>query len=311
MKAVFLDRGSFPKSIRIQLPSQIKEVIEYDNTQPNEVIDRIKDASIVLTNKTVINSEAINHSSSLKLIQVMATGTNNVDSEACEKNKVSVQNVAGYSIVSVPEHTFALLLALRRNLMSYLDDVKSGRWATSEFFCFLDYPIQDINGSVMAIFGGGSLGQKVATLAQAFGMKVVFAERRGVNKIRSGYIAFEDALKVADVVSLHCPLTDETKDLISDTELSLMKPNSVLLNMSRGGVVNEHALLNAFQKGMIAGAAFDVATQEPMPLDHPLQKLTHYPNFLLTPHIAWASNEAMQTLVDIAMNKISSFIEAS
>ncbi|MGJ8648475.1 MAG: D-2-hydroxyacid dehydrogenase [Marinomonas colpomeniae] len=309
MKAVFLDRGSFPEYIKIQLPSQVTEVVEYENTQQDEVIDRIKGASIVLTNKVIINSEAIESSSSLNLIQVMATGTNNVDSAACIKNNIAVQNVAGYSTVSVPEHTFSMLLALRRNLVSYLDDVKSGKWALSDFFCFLEHPIQDLNGTTMVIIGGGSLGQKVAVIAQAFGMKVIFAERKGVNEIRSGYIDFEEALKIADVVSLHCPLTEETRSLIGDAELSLMKQSALLLNMSRGGIVDERALLNAFTKGIIAGAAFDVATQEPMPLDSPLQKLTQYPNFLLTPHIAWASNEAMQTLVDIAIQKITSFIE--
>ncbi|MBD5772062.1 D-2-hydroxyacid dehydrogenase [Marinomonas colpomeniae] len=309
MKAVFLDRGSFPEYIKIQLPSQVTEVVEYENTQQDEVIDRIKGASIVLTNKVIINSEAIESSSSLNLIQVMATGTNNVDSAACIKNNIAVQNVAGYSTVSVPEHTFSMLLALRRNLVSYLDDVKSGKWSLSDFFCFLEHPIQDLNGTTMVIIGGGSLGQKVAVIAQAFGMKVIFAERKGVNEIRSGHIDFEEALKIADVVSLHCPLTEETRSLIGDAELSLMKQSALLLNMSRGGIVDEHALLNAFTKGIIAGAAFDVATQEPMPLDSPLQKLTQYPNFLLTPHIAWASNEAMQTLVDIAIQKITSFIE--
>jgi glycerate dehydrogenase len=311
MKAVFLDRGSFPEYINIRLPAQITDIIEYDNTSPEEVAERIKDASIVLTNKVVVNAAAINSAQDLKLIQVMATGTNNVDFDACKNKNITVQNVADYSTISVPEHTFAMLLTLRRNLTSYLDAVKAGQWASSEYFCFLDYPIKDLSGSTMAIIGGGTLGKKVAAIALAFGMKVVFADRKGITNTRAGYIRFEEALQLADVISINCPLTPETKDLISDAEFSLMKQSCLLLNISRGGIVDEHALVRAFENKTITGAAFDVATQEPMPLDHPFQMLTKQPNFLLTPHIAWASDEAMQTLVDMAMKKITYFIDRS
>ncbi|WP_219702026.1 D-2-hydroxyacid dehydrogenase [Marinomonas lutimaris] len=309
MKAVFLDRGSFPAQINIQLPVQISDVVTYENTPLELVAERIKDANIVLTNKVMVDATAINGAADLKLVQVMATGMNNVDLEACKKKNITVQNVTDYSTISVPEHTFAMLLALRRNLASYLDAVKTGRWASSEYFCFLDYSIKDLSGSTMAIVGGGTLGKKVAGIALAFGMKVVFADRKGAINTRSGYIKFEEALQLADVISINCPLTPETKDLISDAEFSLMKQSCLLLNISRGGIVDEHALVRAFKNNVIAGAAFDVSTQEPMPLDHPLQMLTKQPNFLLTPHIAWASDEAMQTLVDMAMNKITSFID--
>ncbi|RBP84726.1 D-2-hydroxyacid dehydrogenase [Marinomonas rhizomae] len=309
MKAVFLDRGSFPEHIKIQLPASIKEVVEYQNTRVEQVAERIKNASIVLTNKAIVDAAAIHSASDLKLVQVMATGKNNVDLVACKESNITVQNVADYSTISVPEHTFAMLLALRRNLVSYLDAVKAGEWASSEYFCFLDYPIKDLSGSTMAIIGSGTLGKQVAAIALAFGMHVIFAERKGESNIRAGYIQFEEALKVADVISINCPLTLDTQDLISDAEFLLMKPSCLLLNLSRGGIVDEHALVRAFQSNSIAGAAFDVSTQEPMPSDHPLQALTKQPNFLLTPHIAWASDEAMQTLVNIAMEKIASFID--
>ena len=309
MKAVFLDRGSFPQHIHLELPKKVTEVVEFDNSQSDDILEKIKDADIVLTNKAVLNADTINKAPKLKLIQVMATGVNNVDLAACEKNNIHVQNVTGYSTISVPEHTFSMLLALRRNLLSYIEDVKAGKWAESEFFCFLDHPILDLNGSTLTIIGGGSLGQKVASIATAFGMQVIFAERKGETTVRTGYTMFEDAIKKADVISINCPLTEETRHLISDHEFSLMKSSALLLNISRGGIVDEHALLHAFKNNLIAGAAFDVATQEPMPLDHPLQSLSQYPNFLLTPHIAWASNEAMQTLVDIAMKKIATFID--
>ncbi|MGO2356513.1 MAG: D-2-hydroxyacid dehydrogenase [Marinomonas foliarum] len=284
-------------------------MVTYENTPIELVAERIKDANIVLTNKVVVDATAINGAADLKLVQVMATGTNNIDLDACKDKNISVQNVSGYSTTSVPEHTFAMLLALRRSLFSYLDAVKAGRWSSSEYFCFLDYPIKDLSGSTMAIFGNGSLGKEVAAIALAFGMKVVFAERKGATNTRPGYICFEEALKVADVININCPLTPETKDLISDDEFSLMKNSCLLLNISRGGIVDESALVRAFENNAIAGAAFDVATQEPMPLDNPLQSLSKRPNFLLTPHVAWASDEAMQTLVDMAMDKITSFID--
>jgi len=311
MKAVFLDRGTFPSSVRIELPAQITEMVEYQSTQPEQIADRIRDADIVLTNKVVLNAESVRNAPTLKLIQVMATGINNIDTMACKEQNITVQNVEGYSVNSVPEHTFSMLLALKRNLVSYVQDVKSGKWSSSEHFCFLDYPIQDLHSTNMVIIGGGSLGKRVAEIAEAFGMKVIFAERKGAKETRVGYVDFENALKMADVISINCPLTEETKNLISDAEFALMKSSALLLNISRGGIVDEHALLKAFKQQAISGAAFDVATQEPMPLEHPLHQLTEYPNFLLTPHIAWASHEAMETLVRIAVQKIAAFVEAN
>ena len=307
MKAVFLDRGSFPDYVKIDYPSKISEVMEYENSSPEQVADRIKDADIVLSNKVVLTASAMESATNLRLVQVMATGTNNVDIKACSSRGIAVQNVADYSTISVHEHTFAMLLSLRRNLTSYFDDIKAGKWADSKHFCFLDYPIKDLSGTTLAIIGGGTLGKKVASIAQAFDMKVIFADRKGAKTIRAGYVSFQDALALADVISVNCPLTDDTKNLIGDDEFLRMKPSCLLLNISRGGIVDEHALVRAFDKNTIAGAAFDVATQEPMLLDHPLQALTKRPNFLLTPHIAWASDEAMQTLVNIAMKKNNCF----
>lgn len=309
MKAVFLDRGSFPNHIHIELPPAITDVEIFDNTPEDQVAQRIKGADIVLTNKVVISAATIEASNELKLVQVMATGTNNVDQAACAQRDIRVQNVAGYSTISVPEHTFAMLLALRRNLVSYLNDVKTGKWSTAEYFCFLDYPIKDLAGATFVILGGGTLGKKVAALAQAFGMEVVFSERKGAHDIRLGYVEFDLALKSADIVSIHCPLTSDTKDLIGKNEFNLMKPSALLLNMSRGGIVDEMALKVALENGLIAGAAFDVALVEPMPKSSPLQSLCEQPNFLLTPHVAWASDEAMQTLVNMAMDKIATFVD--
>lgn len=310
MKAVFLDRASFPDQVNFHPPSSVVEWIEYKNTSPEEVVDRIKDADIVLTNKVSIDANAIQKAPNLKLIQVTATGVNNVDIAACEAQQIVVQNVDDYSMISVPEHTFAMLLTLRRNLTLYLDDVKAGKWADSTYFCFLDHPIKDLSGSTLVIIGSGTLGKRVADIARGFGMTVVFAERKGRKPLREGYIGFEEALGMADVISINCPLTDDTQHLISDSEFARMKPSCLLLNMSRGGIVDEQALANALHQKTIAGAAFDVATQEPMPKDHPLQSLTQLPNFLLTPHIAWASDEAMQTLASKATNNIAAFLDS-
>lgn len=309
MKAVFLDRETFPNYIDIALPDQISEFVEYPISTPEEAIERIKDADIVLTNKAILNAEAIAQATSLKLVQVMATGTNNVDHQACKEANVTVQNVEGYSVDSVPEHTFSLLLALRRNLLSYVSDVKAGKWSDSKHFCFLGYPIKDIAGTTMAIFGKGTLGAHVAKIAQAFGMKVVFADHKDAETVRDGYISFEEAISLADVISLNCPLTPTTQNLISTAEFKQMKPSCLLLNIGRGGLVDEQALVTALKNQLIAGAAFDVSQTEPMPANSPLNELLDMPNFLLTPHVAWASDDAMRKLVGIAQDKMSTFIE--
>lgn len=308
MKAVFLDRSSFPDTIQFAYPEGITEIIEYPNSKPEDVKKRIEGASIVLTNKVVLTKEVIERAHNLKLVQVTATGINNVAAKACEDKGIALQNVDGYSSISVPEHTFALLLALRRNLIAYINDVKSGKWANSEFFCCLDYPIKDLANTTLAIVGKGVIGNKVADIAKVFGMKVIFVEHKNAETVRDGYVSFHAAIQQADVISLHCPLTDTTKDMIGEAEFNKMKSDAILLNMGRGGIVNEQALIKALTDKTIMGAGFDVATQEPMPQDHPLQALTKLPNFLLTPHIAWGSNEAMQTLANIAMDKINQFI---
>ncbi len=308
MKAVFLDRDSFPRIIEFNYPRGISQVIEYSSTQLKDVAERIQGASIVLTNKVVLTKETIEQARDLKLIQVTATGINNVDEKACEDNGVTLQNVNGYSGISVPEHTFALLLALRRNIISYVNGVRAGKWAESDSFCFLDYPMKDLANTTLAIIGKGIIGNRVSEIAEAFGMQVIFSEHKNAKIIRNGYVSFGEAIQRAEVISLHCPLTDKTKNLISNTEFNKMRPNAILLNLGRGGLVDEHALIKALIEKKIMGAGFDVATQEPMPRDHPLQSLTKLFNFLLTPHIAWGSDEAMQTLSNIAMNKVEKFI---
>ncbi len=308
MKAVFLDRGSFPENIDIPLPDCITQSEFYHNSDDSNVVERIQDAEIILTNKVKLNQDQLAQAPYLKLIQVMATGLNNVDLEACASLGIAVRNVSGYSTEAVPEHTFSLILALRRKVFQYHQDVRNGRWANSEFFCFMDHPMQDIYGSTLAIIGKGALGTRVATIAEAFGMKTIFAEHKSATKIRSGYVAFEEAISSADIITLHCPLTSDTKDLIDEEAFAKMKSNALVINTGRGGLVNEEDLVSALTSGQIAGAGFDVATVEPMPQDHILNTLMDMPNFLLTPHVAWASENAMTRLVNIAANSIETFI---
>lgn len=308
MKAVFLERGSFSDTTLFHIPSELSEYKEYTNTSPENVVERIRGMNIIMVNKVQLTADVLASNPHIKLILVTATGMNNVDLDYCRQHKIQVENVEGYATGSVPEHTFSLLLALRRNLLNYQQAMQAGRWQESEYFCLCEYPIQDLSGSHMVIFGKGSLGQKVASIARAFDMTVSFAEQKAADKVRDGYLDFETAISSADVISLHCPLTEQTQNMIAAPEFELMKKSCVLINTGRGGLVCEQSLANALNGDQIAGAAFDVASVEPMPRDHILQSLTHLPNFLLTPHVAWASDNAMQRLVNTAMEKLTAFL---
>jgi glycerate dehydrogenase len=245
----------------------------------------------------------------LQMIAVAATGTNNVDLEACRARGIVVSNIRGYAVHTVPEHVFALLLALSRNVFAYREAVAAGRWQASDQFCFFDYPIRDLHGATLGVMGGGSLGSGVIRLAEAFGMRVLRAERKGASSVRDGYTAFDRVLQEADAISLHCPLTAETKNLIGEAELRAMKPSALLINTARGGLVDELVLVRALQEGWIAGAGFDVLSVEPPSAGNPLltPALLAQPNFLLTPHVAWASRPAMQSLADQLIGNIEAF----
>jgi glycerate dehydrogenase len=244
---------------------------------------------------------------------VAATGTNIVDLDACRRRGIVVANVRGYAEHTVPEHVFALLLALARNLLAWRASVQAGRWQQSDQFCLFDHPIRDLHGATLGIVGSGSLGSGVARLAGAFGMRVLRAEHKGVPAPRPGYTDFEQVLRAADAITLHCPLTAQTEGLIGEAELRAMKPTALLINTARGGIVDEAALVRALKEGWIAGAGFDVITAEPPPAGHPLvaPDLLALPNFLLTPHVAWASRPAMQALADQLIDNIEAFVAGS
>ena len=304
---VFLDRETLSPETVLRAPDFPHRMTTFERSAPDEVAARIADADIVITNKVPVAAGAIAGASRLGLIAVCATGTDIVDVKAAAARGIVVSNVRDYATTTVPEHVFALLFALRRSLVAYRDSVRAGRWQTASQFCFFDHPIRDLAGSTMGIVGRGSLGGAVATIAGALGMEVLFAGRKGDAAPPEPYVPFAEMLCRSDVITLHLPLKPETRDLIAAPEFALMERRPILINASRGGLVDEVALGEALRSGRIAAAGFDVATAEPPPADNPLMGLLDLPNFILTPHVAWASREGQQALADQLVDNIEAF----
>jgi glycerate dehydrogenase len=303
-KIVFLDRDSLIANVRS--PGFDHEWREHPATAPDEVVERLRGATVAITNKVPLRADAIAQLPALKMVAVAATGTDNVDLAACRERGIVVANIRDYSLVSVPEHCFALILALRRNLRAYSADVEAGRWQESSRFCLLDHPIADLGGSRLGIVGYGALGRKVAAIGRAFGMQICVAARSTVPDADVTQLALDELLATSDVVSLHLPLTEQTRHMIGARELASMKKSAILVNTARGGLVDEAALADALTRGVIAGAGFDVLSKEPPVPDNPLLQL-RLPNFILTPHVAWASGGAMQTLADMLVDNIEAW----
>ena len=310
MNIVFLDSTGIPASHRIPSFSFSHQLTEYAHTAAEQVLERAKDADIIITSKVILNHEILSQLPKLKLIAVTATGTNNIDLMAAKALGITVKNVTGYSSVTVPEHVIGMIYALKHRLIDYhRDQLLTERWATCGQFCYVDYPISDVQGSTLGIIGRGCIGNEVARLAQAVGMRVLFAEHQHATTIREGYTAFDEVLKQADVISLHCPLTPQTEQLINAKTLALMKPNACLINTGRGGLINEADLLQALQSGKLAGAALDVLVKEPPASDDALWLAAKMqPNLLITPHVAWASDSALTTLVNKVAQNIEEFV---
>ena len=306
-RIVYLERESIVADVR--RPDFAHEWVEYPKTAPGDAEARLAGATVAIVNKLPIDADLIARLPQLRMIAVSATGTNNVDLDACRKRGIVVSNIRGYAEHTVPEHVFALLLSLARNVVAYRAAVAAGRWQQSGQFCFFDYPIRDLHGATLGVIGGGSLGSGVIRLAEAFGMRVLRAEHKGAAALRAGYTPFATVLREADAISLHCPLTAKTKNLIGEAELRAMKPSALLINTARGGLVDEAVLPRALREGWIAGAGFDVLSSEPPDAGHPLlaPDLLALPNFLLTPHVAWASRPAMQALADQLIANIEAF----
>ena len=281
----------------------------YGNCPASEVVERIGDAEIVMTNKTVVDAATLSQAPNLKLITLPATGTNVVDLVAASEQGVVVCNAVNYGTASVVQHAWALILALTTNLQSYSRGVMDGSWGESEMFCLLQYPVRELEGKTLGIVGAGDLGRGVAKIAQAFGMQVIFAalpERNHLDDLPR--LALHELLPRVDILSLHCPLTPQTKGLISSAELALMKTSALLINTARGPLIDEPALKQALVKSEIAGAGLDVLSAEP-PVGGNLLIDNAVPNLIITPHSAWIAAESRQRLMGQMVENISAFLE--
>jgi glycerate dehydrogenase len=307
-RIVFLDRATLAPQVKLRPPAFEHQLTEYEKTRPENVAERLQGATIAITNKAPITAETLERVPTLKLIAVAATGTDCVDKAACKERGIAVSNIRGYAVNTVPEHTFALMLALRRNIIAYRDSVLAGRWQESGQFCYFDHPIRDLAGARLGIIGAGSLGQRVAEIGRAFGMVPLFSAHKGAKDHGKLYTPWEEVLETSDVISLHAPLTPHTRNMIGRDELKSMKRRPLLINTARGGLVDELALAEALDSGWISGAGFDVTSAEPPAPDHPLMRLAGRPNVILTPHVAWASDEAQQGLADQLVDNIDNFV---
>lgn len=280
--------------------------VGYPVTRPDEVDTRVRDAEAILTNKIRIDRAVFDAAPNLKVVCLAATGTNNVDLEAARERGIAVYNIQAYCTASVAQHVFALILALTINIPGYRSLLRDGAWRDSPQFCLLDFPIRELAGRTLGIVGYGELGRATARIGEAFGMKIAISERPG-GTAEPGRLPFNEVLACADVISLHCPLTPQTRGLINADALKRMKPDALLINTARGAVVDEAALADALRRGVIGGAGIDVLSEEPPVNGNPLLA-DDIPNLIVTPHIAWAAREARQRAIDGMAENIESFL---
>ena len=304
---VFLDKASLDRGELnfASLQSSLDKWQIHEVSSSDQVAERTRYAEVVVSNKVVLTAGHIAQAKNLKLICVAATGTNNVDLDAAQAHGVAVCNVRSYATPSVVQHVFALILNLSRHIPDYQQAIQKGRWQQSDQFCLLDFPIAELQEKVLGIVGYGELGQAVAKTAECFGMQVLIAQRPGSDSASADRIPLYNLLSRVDILSLHCPLSNNTRNLIGKQELQLMKPDALLINTARGGIVNEEALAEALRDGKIGGAGIDVLSEEP-PVENPLFA-ADLPNLILTPHIAWASRAARQRLLDQVADNITAF----
>ena len=314
LNGVILDRDSLhPDDLDLSPLLNISAINwhSYANTTPDQITKRIAHADIVLTNKVVLGEEDISAAPNLKYIGVLATGTNVVNHPAAQQRGISVNNCVAYGTASVVQHTWALILSLSTRLQDYQRAAQQG-WQNSPFFSMLDYPVSELADKTLGIIGYGELGRGVATIGRAFGMKIISAAIPGwqsqANE-ETPRLALSEFLATADVVSIHCPLSEQTRNLIAGGELAQMKTSALLINCARGGIVNEQALAQALKQGLIAGAGVDVLTREP-PIDGNILLEPDSPNLIVTPHCAWGSQQARQRLVNQAGDKLRTFINS-
>jgi len=302
-KIVFLDRGTI--GVPLRAANFPHSYTEYDATLPEQIAERLAGADIAIINKVQTRKVALEKLPDLKLIAVAATGTDCIDKVYCKERGIAVVNIRNYAVNTVPEHTLALIFALRRSLVPYTLDVRKGKWQTIDQFCYFDHPIRDISGSTLGLIGYGALGKSVATRAEALGMKIIATDVYDF----PGKVDLDTILAQSDIISLHCPLTDGTRNIIGAAEFKKMKKDAILINTARGGLVDEAALIDALKTGEIGGAGFDVLTVEPPKNGNVLlDQGSDLPNLIITPHVAWASHEAMTGLAEQLMENIELWV---
>jgi len=304
-RIVFLERKTIDAHFR--RPGFDHEWIEYPETTAGQVVDRVRDATIIISNKLSLGESQLSNAREVKLIAIAATGSDCVDLNYCRERGIAVCNVRGYAVNAVPEHVLMMMLALRRNLLAYRADVQAGLWNQSKQFCLLTHELHDLRNSTLGIVGYGAIGKAMAGLGESIGMRVLISEYKNATKVREGRTSFADTLRQSDVLTLHCPLTDQTRDLIGSDEFQMMKRSALLINTARGALVDDAALIDALQNGLIAGAGLDALREEPPRHGNPLLDL-NLPNLIVTPHVAWASREAVQTLADQVIDNLEGFI---
>lgn len=312
MQAVFLDKGTFSDGIDLPAPAGVSDYLTYNDTPKDTavIIERCKDADIIITNKVQIGADVIANLPKLKLIQLTATGMNNVDQDACDEHNIALYNIAGYAVKSVPEHTFMLMLTAMRAGIHYHQKVADGTWLANGNFCLLDIPLIDLENKTLGIIGVGTIGKRVTDIARAFGMTVLWAEHQGQAPRNDDYTAFDDVLACADVITLHCPLNEKTQHLINKDTLAKMTKQPLIVNVARGGIVDSQALTDAINSEQIIGYASDVFEQEPIISDDPLLTLTNHPRVMFSPHNAWGSKSAQETLWQMLSKQVTEFIES-
>jgi glycerate dehydrogenase len=311
MKAVFLDYATMGAGLDLgELEGLVSELTLFDESSGDEIASRIADVDIVFTNKVRLSRELLEHSTRLKFIALTATGTDNIDTTCAKERGIGVANIRDYCTRSVVEHVFGVLLTLTHSLNRYHNAVRDGAWQKSTDFCMLNFPVRELSAMTFGIVGYGSLGQGVARIAREFGATVLISARPGSDEIPDDRVAFAELLAASDVISLHCPLTNATRNLFGPEQFHAMKDDAILINTARGGLVDSLALVDALTSGEIAAAGIDVLPKEPPGDGDPLLDYRGS-NLIVTPHIAWATDRARQNAIDELAANTKAFLEGS
>jgi len=307
-RIVYLDRSSLPTHIDIPPPLHPHEWVNFSASHSDQIVERCIDADVIVTNKVPVTKSVLNACPRVRHIAVTATGYNIIDIDACQELGVSVSNIPSYAATTVSEHVIMCALTLRRELNLYRHEVINDAWQSSQTFCLFDKPIHDLAGCKFGVIGFGQIGRATAKLANALGMNIVYHSRTAHENNIATQVSFAELISTCDVISVHCSLNEETENLIGTSEIAKMQAHTILINTARGGIVNETEVVKAINDGKLGGIAFDVLATEPPNDNSPLLSIAKKTNVIITPHIAWASEQAMQHLVSILSSNIDAFL---